>query len=602
LLNCMAFSMLLVLPFGCSQPQPPEIVQGPRWQQGAVWYQIFPERFCNGDTSNDPSAADAGLAGISGWKISPWTSNWYALQPWERARSTNFYEVVFSRRYGGDVQGMIDRLDYLASLHVTAIYLNPVFDARSSHKYDAATYHHIDHNFGPDPAGDLRRIAAETADPRTWQWTKADSLFLRFVAEAHARNMKVILDGVFNHVGEDFWAFRDVRQRQQASPYANWFVVRAWDDPATPQDEFDYQGYWDLRSMPVFHESEQGIVPGPRDYLFAITRRWMDPNADGDPSDGVDGWRLDALSEMTTAGFWVDWCSLVRQLNPQAYTVGEIWELAGEWLAGGRFDGVMNYPVAYAMRNFFIGGEERWAPTRFDGALKEIRARYPAATNHLLQILIDSHDTDRVASMAKNDGSRGYDQNATPRYNPSYDPTRPAPDDYGTQRMIAAFQATYLGAPMIYYGAEAGMWGGDDPDCRKPMVWPELQYQPETYTSISRYSDRDSVFFDRNLFSYYQKVFALREQHPALRVGEFVTLRADDDNGIYAFRRESGKDVVLALFNVGTRGQSFDLAVEGAGDEIWEEAISRQRQELQAGKLSITMAPRTVHLWAKAAE
>jgi glycosidase len=573
----------------------------PHWAKGAVWYQIFPERFCNGDPANDPTAADAGLEDYPHWQISPWTSNWYELQAWEKAYHPKFYAIASSRRYGGDVQGMIDRLDHLASLHVTAIYLNPVFDARSSHKYDAATYHHIDHNFGPDPVGDRRLVVQETDDPQSWQWTKADSLFLRFIRAAHARGLKVIIDGVFNHVGRDFWAFRDVRQKGAASSYANWFVIRAWDDPGTPQDEFAYQGFWDLRSMPVFREERQGLVPGPREYVFAITKRWMDPNGDGDPGDGVDGWRLDALSEMTADGFWVDWCQLVRQINPQAYTVGEIWELADEWLAGGRFDAVMNYPVAYAVRNFFIGGEERWHAGRFDAELKEIRARYRAGTNHLMQVLIDSHDTDRVASMAKNDGSRGYDQNAGPRANPEYDPTKPAADDFRTQKMIAAFQAAYVGAPMIYYGDEAGMWGGDDPDCRKPMVWPEKQYEPETYASISRYTERDSVSFDHDLFAHYQVLLGLRKHHTALREGDFTTLHAEETGGIYAFQRQHEDDTVIAVFNVSTTEREVSLLLENAAPQVWQEVLSGTSAAVSKKELAIVMAPRTAQIWVKAA-
>lgn len=600
MLKGKAFGVVLIPLLGCVQPQPQREASVPHWAKGAVWYQIFPERFCNGDTANDPTAADAGLEDYPGWRTSPWTSNWYELQPWEKARGANFYDLVFNRRYGGDVQGMINRLDYLASLHINAIYLNPIFDARSMHKYEAATFHHIDHNFGPDPAGDRRLIADETADPQTWRWTKADSLFLHFLRAAHARGIKVIIDGVFNHAGRDFWAFRDVLQKGPASLYANWFVIRAWDDPHTPQDELDYQGFWDLRSMPVFREDEQGLVSGPRQYVFAITRRWMDPNGDGDPGEGVDGWRLDALSEMNKDGFWVEWCRLVRQINPQAYTVGEVWEVAQEWLAGGRFDAVMNYPVAYAMRNFFIGGEERWHAARFDAELQGIRRRYPVATNDVMQILIDSHDTDRVASMSKNDGARGYDQNASPRHNPEYDVTKPTADDFRTQRMIAAFQAAYVGAPMIYYGAEAGMWGGDDPDCRKPMVWPDLQYEPETYSSISRYSDRDAVVFDRAMFAHYQKLFALRQRHPALREGDFTALRAGEDEGVYVFRRQFEDDAVIAAFNAATAESVVNLPAAALAHQTWEEVLSGQVATVQNGELAIGIPPRTAQIWVKA--
>jgi len=589
--------ILICFFLACDTPAP-RTERVPAWSKGAVWYQIFPERFRNGDPTNDPTAADAGIANYPAWQISPWTSDWYELQPWERARSTKFYDAVFARRYGGDLQGMIDRLDYLASLNIDAIYLNPVFDARSMHKYEAATFHHIDHNFGPNPSGDRQLIAHETNDPETWQWTSADTLFLCFVREAHARNIKVILDGVFNHVGTDFWAFRDVREKGKASPYAHWFVVRTWDDPATREDEFDYQGFWDLRSMPVFRENEMGLVSGPREYIFAITKRWMDPNNDGDPSDGVDGWRLDALSEMTKEGFWVEWCKLVREINPKAYTAGEIWGVANDWLDGTRFDAVMNYPVAYAMRNFFIGGEEKWNATRFDRELLKIRSTYREHTNYVMQVLIDSHDTERVGSMIKNDSERGYDQRASLRDNPDYDPTKPNADELRTQKMIAAFQAVYVGAPMLYYGDEAGMWGGDDPDCRKPMVWDDLEYQPETFGSVSKYSESDSVRFDAALYSYYQKLFALRRKHQALREGSLQTSFRDDEKGVIAFRREHGDDVVFAVFNAGASEANFNLPI--AREEFeFSEVLSERREQVRNHQLPIAIGAREAQIWER---
>lgn len=180
----------------------------PQWAKEAVWYQIFPERFRNGDLTNDPTASDAGVRNRE-WHISPWTSDWYKLQPWEKKQSSNFYDVVFDRRFGGDIEGIISRLPYLKKLGVNAIYLNPVFESNSLHKYNTANYVHIDHNFGTDPQGDLRTMAMENPeDPSTWHWTAADELFLHFIRDAHRAGMRVIIDGVFNHVGTDFWGIQ----------------------------------------------------------------------------------------------------------------------------------------------------------------------------------------------------------------------------------------------------------------------------------------------------------------------------------------------------------------------------------------------------------
>ena len=191
-----------------AQPAPPA------WAQDAVWYQIFPERFANGDPANDPTRASLENPDAVGedWAVTPWTADWYARAPWETARGPDFYDDgVFDRRLGGDLQGVIDRIPYLDSIGVTAVYFNPVFWAASLHKYDATSYHHIDPFFGPDPAGDVAMVADETADPNTWVWTSADRLFLDMVDAFHQRGIRVVIDGVFNHTGTRFWAFEDVR-------------------------------------------------------------------------------------------------------------------------------------------------------------------------------------------------------------------------------------------------------------------------------------------------------------------------------------------------------------------------------------------------------
>jgi glycosidase len=327
----------------------------------------------------------------------------------------------------------------------------------------------------------------------------------------------------------------------------------------------------------------------------------MDPNNDGDPSDGVDGWRLD-VSEDVSSKFWVEWCALVRSLNPNSYTTGEIWKLAPDWLKGDRYDAVMNYPVAYAMRNFFIGGEEKWGPSRFDAELSKIRANYSETTNHLMQMLIGSHDTDRLASMIKNAGSRGYDQRASCRDNPYYDPRKPNTEERKTQKLIAAFMATYVGAPMIYYGDEAGMWGGDDPDDRKPMVWPDLKYENETYSTVTKFTGSDPVIFDHELFDFYKKVLRLRQHHPALRQGTITTLCKDDAAGIYAFRRDYESDMVIAVFNVSAQPQKFTLNVASATNNLLREVLGGKESAIHNVALQMELAPRSAAIWEKVAQ
>lgn len=211
-------SQLLALSLGlfcCSSliAQKPTVDPRLNWAKGAVWYQIFPERFRNGDPANDPTSQEVPGAELEpGWRAHPWTSDWYEMQPWELKRSKDFYAVATTRRYGGDLIGVMQKLDYLKDLGITAIYFNPIFEAESMHKYDGSNYHHIDDNFGPDSAGDKARLAKaqETDDPKTWIWTSADKTFLQLVQEAHKRNIKVVIDGVFNHTGRAFFAFKDI--------------------------------------------------------------------------------------------------------------------------------------------------------------------------------------------------------------------------------------------------------------------------------------------------------------------------------------------------------------------------------------------------------
>jgi cyclomaltodextrinase / maltogenic alpha-amylase / neopullulanase len=251
----------------------------PQWSKGIVWYQIFPERFRNGDPGNDPKAEDQRGAypfdDTSAFQTHPWTSDWYALEPYEKRNGKNIWFNLQRRRYGGDIQGMIDKLDYLKSLGVEAIYTTPLFWSPSSHKYDALMYHHIDPTFGPDPEGDKKLIAAEDPlQPESWVWTKADLLALKLIDEVHRRKMRIIFDGVFNHVGIRNFAFQDLEKNQQASRFKDWFIVQSFRDSAkgTP---FRYKGWFGVRTLPEFREDSTGIVSGPKQYIFNATKRWM---------------------------------------------------------------------------------------------------------------------------------------------------------------------------------------------------------------------------------------------------------------------------------------------------------------------------------------
>jgi len=560
----------------------------PRWTYDAVWYQIFPERFRNGDPNNDPTIET--LKGTwpydlqTQWNITPWTSDWYKLQPWEKSNQRDFYYNAQLRRYGGDIQGIIDKLDYLSELGINAIYLNPVFESASSHKYGATMYHHIDNNFGPDPAGDITIWETENpGDPSTWQWTAADKLFLKLVQEVHARKMKIIIDGVFNHVGIPFWAFQDVRKNGRASQYVDWFVIKSFDDPKTSRDEFEYQGWYGVTDLPEVWEDANGPVQGFRDHIQAVVKRWGDPNGDGDPSDGIDGWRLD-VAEMVSKSFWRDFRKWVKAVNPDAYLTGEIWWEdfsnnkmfdASPWLQGDIFDGVMNYRFGDAMLKGFVDKKMHANPTGLDQLLSDIRNKYPLPAQYQLQNIMGSHDNERFASMLINP-DRWIDHGGNLGYNKDFKVNRPSESDRQVQKAILVFQFTYIGAPYIYYGDEVGMWGADDPDNRKPMVWSELKYEPETAHPLGMNRPVDLVAVDQELLKYYKSVIKLRNEHESLKRGTYKTILTDDLSFLYAFERSTSKETIRVYFNLSDKEQAFNFKKLFPQNEKWEIIFSSE--------------------------
>jgi glycosidase len=556
----------------------------PAWAKHAVWYQIFPERFRNGDAANDPRKED--IAGAFPddsslpWQVHPWASDWYERQDWEKGGDWPFHDLIQRRRYGGDLQGVIDKLDYLRELGINAIYLNPVFDSPSLHKYDAVSYHHIDPNFGPDPEGDRQLIAAENpGDPSTWVWTSADKLGLRLIREAHARGIRVIFDGVFNHMGNRSWPFRDVEKNQQSSPYADWFTVKSWRDEAAGT-AFDYEGWFGHKTLPEFREDENGIVSGPRDYIFAATRRWMDPDGDGDPSDGIDGWRLD-VAFCVAHPFWKAWRKVVKETNPEAYLTAEVIEpveALKPYLQGDEFDAVMNYNFAFAASDYFIAEKTRIKTTEFDRRLRELREAFPAGVAEVQQNLFGSHDTDRIGSHIVNRDRERFG-NWGPYFvfskveNGRYNPRKPTEEELQSQRLFAILQMTYVGAPMIYYGDEVGMWGANDPDCRKPMLWEDIDHANEVVLPDgSRRAVADKVAPDKRLFDHYRRLIALRRELEPLRSGTFETLVADDEREIFAFRRKSGTGEVLVVLNNSGQPQAVEIEAEGRWRDRWNDA------------------------------
>ncbi|MEM7518542.1 MAG: alpha amylase N-terminal ig-like domain-containing protein, partial [Planctomycetota bacterium] len=278
----------------------------PDWAKHATWYQIFPDRFRNGDPSNDPARTRA------------WKSDWDVPAEWEGKDGQSFWEYyVFQRMYGGDLAGVSEALDHIQSLGVNALYFNPVFAAAGSHRYNATDFRHIDPILGAGESLTEATKDEDLLDPESWIWTPSDRVFLDLLAECKSRGLRVVLDGVFNHVGVAHPAFIDVRENGESSRFADWFEIESF-------EPVRYAGWAGFGELPVFRKDGDGLASqAVEDHVFAITRRWMDPDGDGDPADGIDGWRLDVPMEVAMP-FWDRWRTHVKSINPDAYITGEV--------------------------------------------------------------------------------------------------------------------------------------------------------------------------------------------------------------------------------------------------------------------------------------
>ncbi len=546
----------------------------PDWTKEAIWYQIFVERFRNGDRNNDPSPAD--MYGSypekipANWEITPWGHDWYSHEPWlDSVKVNGFYSKIQARRYGGDLQGVLDEIDYIQSLGVTAIYFNPLNDSPSLHKYDARNYAHIDRNFGPDPKGDVKIMDEETHDdPATWKWTSADKLFLKVVDEFHKRGIRVIMDYSWNHTGKEFWALKDIRKNGKNSKFADWYNIIQYGDAETPGKELKYEGWGGNNPyMPVFRKDiippDDKIMPfegnfhseSLKQHIFSVTRRWLDPNADGNPTDGVDGFRLDVAGEIPM-GFWREYRKVVRSVNPDAYLIGEIWWL--EWpdklleprvfLRGDQYDAIMNYRWYRIARGFFGQAEPVLAPTGFVKGINRINSGIRLENLQAMMNVTSTHDSPRLSTSLFNKTMDKY--NAKPSDNPDYKINRPDLFTRLEQKLLLIHQYTFPGAPQIWNGEEVGMWGADDPDCRKPMIWDDLVYEDERADfDPAKTRPVDVVKPDTVLRSFYKELCTMRKENPVLVYGDLTFTVADDEKMVLAYNRRMGNSEIIAIFN-----------------------------------------------------
>ncbi len=474
-------------------------ISTPEWVKHAVFYQIFPDRF-----ARSPRARP--LPGIQ-------------FKPWGTPPAEQGFQ-------GGDLRGVVDKLDYLQELGVNALYLNPIFSSAANHRYHTYDYLEVDPLLGGNAA------------------------FRELLDAAHARQMRVVIDGVFNHASRGFWAFHHILETGGNSPYLDWFIVHGWPLRPYPPDAeqpINYAAWWDIPALPKFNINN----PGVRQYLLDVARYWIE--------FGADGWRLDVPEEIADAAFWQSFRTVTKAANPDAYLTGEIWHKATEWLQGDRFDGVMNYVFSRAALGFFAretlhpgyrpGGfalEALDAPA-FAAQLDAMLAAHPWEINLAQLNLLDSHDTARVLWIAQGDES--------------------------ALRLAVLLQMTLPGAPCIYYGSEIGMTGGHDPECRAAFPWEE---QDE---------------WNEPLRDFYRRAIDLRQRFPALRIGSFERLYAQKN--VYGFARELNGAALIVLFNAGKQTAHIDLHLglstgkEGHFEAVWQ----RGSYSAQAGVLHRVTIP-----------
>lgn len=364
---------------------PCDVFRTPEWVNDTVWYQIFPDRFCNGDHSLDPEDAVS----------------------WRNQGSVRNEEC-----FGGDFAGIIQKLDYLQELGINGLYLTPVNESPSNHKYDTTDYTKLDPRFGDE----------ET--------------FKKLVNEAHSRGIRVMLDGVFNHCGYYFKPWQDVLSKGPESEYYDWFMINRWpidwEGGAARKGELYTFAFYD--NMPKLNTSN----PKVRKYFVDICAGWVEKY-------GIDGLRLDVANEVSHV-FCKELHTRIKEINPDIYILGEIWHNALPWLRGDEFDAVMNYPLGESIKDFWI--DKSLTNEDFEFTINRCYTSYMQQTNDVLFNLLDSHDTKRLRSDVKN------------------------LDEYFAQLAVLFAMP---GSPCIFYGTEIAMEGSYDPDCRRCMPWEDIE-------------------------------------------------------------------------------------------------------------------------------
>ncbi len=428
----------------------------PYWVQDSIFYQIFPDRFYNSETHNDPV------------NIQPWGS-----------------EPTLRGFQGGDLCGILNKLDYLLDLGVNALYLNPIFASAANHRYHINDYYAIDPTLG----------------------TMQD--FRALLDGLHRNNMRLILDGVFNHSGRGFFAFNDILENNSESRYKDWYYINGFPIDAFGEGKATtYRAWWDIKDLPKFNTSN----PAVRQYLMGVSRYWIE--------QGVDGWRLDVPAEIDDDSFWDEFRQGIKAINPDSYIVGEIWEVNLRWVGDHHFDGLLHYPWRDAVLDMVtqVLPLSQYAE-RVEGYLNA----YPHENVYAMYLPLGSHDTRRLITKLDNDVNK--------------------------VKLAMLLQFTYPGTPGVYYGDEIGLDGEKDPYNRKAFPWDESDW-------------------NKDIRTYSQHLIEARKRLASLRRGDYRRVYLDEGNGAYAFARTLGEETAVVVIHPGQDTLHLRLPVETLG---WQE-------------------------------
>ena len=521
----------------------------PDWAKGAIFYQIYVDRFYNGDRSNDVEDNEYIYIGEGTSKVTDW----------------NKYPAAMGVRefYGGDIAGVMQKLDYLQELGVEVIYLNPIFVSPSNHKYDIQDYDYVDPHFGrivkdegellqkdeqgnwksdPDyPNKAASRYICRVTDKENLE--ASNRLFAEFVEEVHRRGMKVILDGVFNHCGSfNKWLDRECIYENaegyekgafvsEDSPYNTFFKFREHQWPYNPH----YDGWWGHDTLPKLNYEES---PALFDYIMHVGRKWVSPPYN------VDGWRLDVAADLGQSGeynhyFWKEFRRNVKEANPNALILAEHYGDPTEWLKGDEWDTVMNYDAFMEPLTWFLTGVEKHSdeyrqdqlgnPDSFFGSMRHFMTRFHTQSLQVAMNELSNHDHSRFLTRTNRKVGRT-----------AYLGPEAANEgvDKAIMRLAVMIQMTWPGAPTIYYGVEAGLCGWTDPDNRRAYPW-----------------GRE----DQDLIDFHKEIIRVHKDYQAMKTGSIMFLHGQYQ--FISYGRFDEQDKFVIAINSGDQPVSVELPV-----------------------------------------